>query len=149
MGKRRGITIKMFLKDEEEEEKGKKKEKSLFIVLRHLSADRKKRRSRKILTKKKKKKKIRNQPQWKYEGVTFKKKENGRHRLTRGSEKTGQCGRWGRAGPRPLRLEKLVQVKMKQERLLCLEPKRSWGFGGETPLAAAVLVLGCESKHCS
>lgn len=127
MGKRRGITIKMFLKDEEEEEKGKKKEKSLFIVLRHLSADRKKRRSRKILTKKKK---IRNQPQWKYEGVTFKKKENGRHRLTRGSEKTGQCGRWGRAGPRPLRLEKLVQVKMKQERLLCLEPKRSWGLRG-------------------
>lgn len=104
-----------------------KKEKSLFIVLRHLSADRKKRRSRKILTKKKK---IRNQPQWKYEGVTFKKKENGRHRLTRGSEKTGQCGRWGRAGPRPLRLEKLVQVKMKQERLLCLEPKRSWGLRG-------------------
>lgn len=108
-----------------------KKEKSLFIVLRHLSADRKKRRSRKILTKKKKK--IRNQPQWKYEGVTFKKKENGRHRLTRGSEKTGQCGRWGRAGPRPLRLEKLVQVKMKQERLLCLEPKRSWGLRGRDP----------------
>lgn len=34
---RRGITIKMFLKDEEEEEK-EKKEKSLFIVLRHFSA---------------------------------------------------------------------------------------------------------------
>ena len=38
------------------------------------------------------KKKKSNTLQWKYEGVTWKEKENGKHRLTRGSEKTAQVG---------------------------------------------------------
>lgn len=81
--------------------------------------------------------------------MTLKKKENGRHRLTRGSEKTGQGGRCGRAATRPLRLEKLVQVKMNQKSCCALNQNEAGGFRGETPFTAAVLVLGCESMYCS
>lgn len=66
-------------------------------------------------------KKKSNTLQWKYEGVTWKEKENGKHRLTRGSEKTAQGGERGWAGPTSCGWNGKFSVKMKHKGTMALD----------------------------
>lgn len=81
--------------------------------------------------------------------MTFQETESGRHRQTRGSEKTGQSGRCGRAGTRPLRLEQLVQGENETRKaaVCALDGNEAGGLRGEAPFTGAILVLGCESMY--
>lgn len=63
----------------------------------------------------------------------LRKKENGRHRLTRGGEKMGQGGRCGRAGARPLRLEQLVQGENETQGAAVHWAKMKLGAPGARP----------------
>ena len=80
-----------------------------------------------------KEKKKSNTLQWKYEGVTWKEKENGKHRLTGGSEKTARGGECGRAGPRPLRLERQVQGENETQRHEGMGPVKLGASGTRAP----------------
>lgn len=53
--------------------------------------------------------------------MTWKEKENGKHRLTRGSEKTAQGGERGRAGPTPCGWNGKFSVKMKHKGMMALD----------------------------
>lgn len=67
--------------------------------------------------------------------MTFQEKESGRHRQTRGSEKTGQSGRCGRAGTRPLRLEQLVQGENETRKAAVHWTEMKLGASGVRPLS--------------
>lgn len=105
----------MFLK-EEEEEKGEMRRKIKWRCFSANQGARKEQKKYKLKT---------SVEVW---GVTFKEKESGRHRLTRGSEKTAQGGRCGRSGTRPLRLEQQVQSENATQKPLCTGPNWSRGF---------------------
>lgn len=65
--------------------------------------------------------------------MTWKEKENGKHRLTGGSEKTAQGGECGRAGPRPLRLERQVQAENETQRHEGMGPVKPGASGTRAP----------------
>ena len=66
--------------------------------------------------------------------MTLKEKENGKHRLTRGSEKTAHSGMCGRAGPGPLGPERLGQGENEIQRHCGIGPMKL-GASGARPLS--------------